>query len=181
MARSPNRSTATSPQGAAIAATHRNSSNSPHISVAETYEEKLAKQAIIKIMPESNNIQVTGIVEQFLGGILFVMEYVDEEKDECEVMVFVNGGKSTIYWTSEDLAKFVAASNRPRRFVETISSSDFVIAILSFVIVISAFSAFFLFESNKDALSWVQAPMSIVLGFWFGRGYHQQETRRHDI
>jgi hypothetical protein len=56
-----------------------------------------------------------------------------------------------------------------------------VVAFLSLLIVIVAFAAFFFFKDNKEALNWVGAPMSIVLGFWFGRGYLRSRAGSPDF
>jgi hypothetical protein len=136
-------------------------------------QESLAREAVSKYNPDLKDITVRNTIDNFLGGTICRICYCeDNQYKECAV--FVRSGRPTVHWDPDDVYRFVAADRYAPPWLiwlEHFSAPNFVISILSFMIILCSFLAFFLYNGNKEALSWIQAPMAIVIGFWFGRGY----------
>jgi hypothetical protein len=136
-------------------------------------EEQIARDALMRFNQEATNINIWNIIPDFLDGTMCLVEF-DSGGNRQMWSVFVKNGRGQVYMDWEEVFRVVAGHQRVPRFSEWLTSREAVIAIISFFIVIASFVS--LFMPNKDIGEWAKAPLGVVLGFWFGRGYSPQAS-----
>jgi hypothetical protein len=131
----------------------------------ETLEER-AKTAVRNFVGPNQkveNLKVLEVISNFMGQTLVLVEFEQNGKPE-EWGVLVDGGNTRVYYDRSELLRR-AADYKPN-WLQQISSSQFVLFLLTVTILAASVVSIFWFRDINQSLS---AALSSVLGFWLGR------------
>jgi hypothetical protein len=137
--------------------------------------EEKAKKALANYNPEAKNLNVFDVILNFMGSTLVLIEFNHlKEGDRTygnseEWAVLVDGINCTVYPDPHEL--FRRVPDYKPNWLQQISSSQFILFLLTTIIVVACIAAFFLYGKVDQPLS---AALSSVLGFWLGRSLPQR-------
>ncbi len=134
-------------------------------------EEDIAVKALQKYNPEATNINVWSSIPNVLGGTVVLIEFQDP--DDNEWCVLVRGSRGIVYQEWEDILKQIP-DYKPS-LLSQISDPQFVVALLTFSILLAAVAAYFWTGDVKEPM---RAGLASVVGFWLGRAVPPKEDEK---
>jgi hypothetical protein len=144
-----------------------------------TREEQIAVGALQKYNPEATKLNVWNTMPNVLGGTLVLIEFEyakkndqDEEERE-EWCVLVRGNHPIVYTDWEDVLRNCADYKPP--FLAQVSNPQFVVAFLTFGILVASIGAYFWTGDVKEPM---RAGLASVIGFWLGRALPPKEDAK---
>jgi|SRR5947209_8149014 len=130
--------------------------------------ERAVVQEYKKIYPKWTSVKVTQTVPDTFGGILAVINAIDEDKDEVEEMCFVfENGKVQIFQSTEQLSIFLDSRTRFPWYQRIFASSTLagIVFLLSIILIfISGFFSSF----SREVSAVLGAVVGAAAGFYFG-------------
>ena len=130
--------------------------------------EEIARNALSRQVPNAEGVYVQHAISGFLGGDMYVLGFKRGDREDWW-SVFVRDGVAKVYPEWNTVFSDVASYKPPRGFIGFLESQRGIIAVISLIIIISSLASILIY---KDAgfVQYLQSPLSMVLGFWFGRG-----------
>jgi hypothetical protein len=133
-----------------------------------TTPKDIAIHAIKGDSPNAQNIVFQNETTNFIGGTLYTMRFNTNGREEFWP-VLVRDGVAKVYRDTFSVFPDVANYRPKRGLWEFLESQQGILGLLSLLIVIATLVAFFV-ERDATIVQFLQSPLSVVLGFWFGRG-----------
>jgi len=133
--------------------------------------EDIAVKALQKYLPGATNINAWSSIPNFLGGTLVLTEF--QNPDHNEWCVLVRGNRGIVYQDWEDILKLI--SDYKPSLLSQISDPQFVVALLTFSILLAAVAAYFWTGDVKEPM---RAGLASVIGFWLGRSVPPKEAEK---
>jgi hypothetical protein len=128
--------------------------------------EMIALREFAKYNPAAERPNIWRKMRNYAGGTLCLVEfyYAGDEGGRQEWSVLVRGEDDSNVFT--DFEQALREASTWRSWLSNISSPEVVVALLSFIIVVSCIGIFIWYQKLDDPM---RSALTLVVGFWFGK------------